>query len=180
MRITKLEVDGAFVIEGDRRSDDRGSFARLFDRVALAEVGADLSVHQLAGAANARAGTLRGLHLQRAPHSEDKLVWCTRGRAFDVVADLRPDSPSYRRWAAVELSARSDMAVYAPPGVAHGYLTLEDHTDLLYLIGADHRPDAEMGVRWNDPDLAVRWPDDPVVMSDRDRGLPGLAELGLA
>ncbi len=116
--------------------------------------------------------TLRGLHYQTAPHEETKLVRCTRGSVYDVVADLRPDSPTSRGWFGVELSAENCLALYVPAGCAHGYLTLEDDTELLYQISRPYMPDAATGVRWDDPTLAIDWPGPPWAISERDASYP--------
>jgi dTDP-4-dehydrorhamnose 3,5-epimerase len=117
---------------------------------------------------NVRAGTLRGLHYQAAPHEEAKLVRCTRGRAFDVAVDLRPSSPTFRRWTSVVLSPDEHTALYLPRGCAHGFLTLEDATELVYQISPAFVADAARGVRWDDPAFGVRWPSAPTVISERD------------
>lgn len=112
------------------------------------------------------------MHYQKSPHEESKLVRCTRGRIFDVLIDLREDSPAWKRWIGVELSAENGKALYIPEGCAHGFLTLEDDTDIFYLMGNKYVPGVESGVRWNDPAFGIEWPDPPVVLSNRDRSYP--------
>ena len=167
-------VDGAFVLQPEAVEDERGFFARTFSAAAFAERGLEPAVAECSIAYNAEARTLRGLHYQRAPHQEAKLVRCTQGAAFDVAVDLRPDSPTHLRWAAAELTAENRFAFYIPPGCAHGYLTLTTGCELHYQISAVHSPDAAAGVRWNDVALAIEWPGEPRVISDRDASYPDL------
>lgn len=165
-------VDGCFVIEVDPQEDERGLFARTYDAELFAAQGLEPRVAQASTSYNRSAGTLRGLHLQRAPHEEAKLVRCVRGRVFDVAADVRPGSGSYARWHGVELSADRRNALYVPPGVAHGYVTLTDDCELSYLISAPFEPGSAAGVRWDDPTLAISWPRTPDLVSARDLALP--------
>lgn len=154
------------------RADERGGFARLHCPEDFAAAGAAFAPAQTSLSRNPRAGTLRGMHYQPAPHAETKLVRVTRGRAFDVALDLRPASPTYRQWTGAELSADNLEALLIPEGVAHGFLTLEPDTDVLYQIAPAYRPGHEAGVRWNDPAFAIAWPEPPQLMSDRDAGYP--------
>jgi dTDP-4-dehydrorhamnose 3,5-epimerase len=167
-------VDGAFVLQPEAVEDERGFFARTFSAAAFAERGLEPAVAECSIAYNAATGTLRGLHYQRAPHQEAKLVRCTRGAVFDVAVDLRPGSPTHLRWAAAELDAENRFAFYIPPGCAHGYLTLTDGCELQYQISAAHAADAAAGVRWNDAALAIEWPGEPRVISERDASYPDL------
>jgi dTDP-4-dehydrorhamnose 3,5-epimerase len=161
-------VEGAFVIEPELAKDERGFFARIFSADAFAERGLDVAVAESSIAFNHSRGTLRGLHYQRAPYQETKLVRCTRGAVYDVAVDLRGGSPTFRRWAAVELSADNRLAFYIPQGCAHGYLTLTDDTELAYQISQPYVPSAAAGIRWDDPTISIAWPDAPVVISERD------------
>ncbi|HEX8066161.1 MAG TPA: dTDP-4-dehydrorhamnose 3,5-epimerase family protein [Thermoleophilaceae bacterium] len=167
-------IAGAWTIEVEPSADERGMFARTFDAGAFAERGLSAELAQCSTSFNRRAGTLRGLHYQAEPHGESKLVRCTAGAAFDVMVDLRPDSPTHRRWHGVELSAENRRSVYVPRGVAHGFQTLVDGTELLYMIDVPFAPDAARGVRWDDPAFGVEWPDPPEgrTMSERDRTFP--------
>jgi dTDP-4-dehydrorhamnose 3,5-epimerase len=169
-----LDVAGAYEIEAERREDDRGFFARVYCADELREHGLEPIVVQGNCSFNRAGGTLRGLHLQIPPHAEAKLVACTAGRVFDVVADLRPESPSFLHWAGVELSADAHNQVYVPRGCAHGYITLEDSSEVRYLVSDVYAQDAEAGVRWDDPALGVRWPITPTVVSERDQAFPPL------
>ena len=173
MRFSELELRGAFVIEFERIEDERGFFARTFCRREFRERGLETEIVQANTAFNRRKGTLRGMHYQAAPHEEAKLVRCTRGAVYDVIVDLRRDSPSFTRWAAVELTAASDAMLYVPPGFAHGYQTLDDDTETSYLMSAFYEPGAGRGVRWDDPAFGIEWPD--VVertLNERDRTWP--------
>jgi dTDP-4-dehydrorhamnose 3,5-epimerase len=175
MRLRSTSVEGAFVIEPEPNEDERGLFARTFDAAVFSQHGLEANVAECSVAFNQARGTLRGLHYQRPPHEETKLVRCTRGAAFDVAVDLRGDSPSYLRWAGVELTAENRRAFYIPRGCAHGYVTLTDGCELEYQISTPHTPEAAAGVRWNDPALGIEWPVEPLVMSDRDASYPDLA-----
>jgi dTDP-4-dehydrorhamnose 3,5-epimerase len=167
----ETELAGVVVLEPEEVLDERGSFARLWCRQELAEYGIDFAPVQISLSSNTRRGTLRGLHFQAEPHPEGKLVSCTRGAAFDVAVDLREGSPTYGKWTAVELDAGSHRTVYIPAGVAHGFQTLEDNTELLYLISEYYEPKLQRGIRWDDPTLAIEWPLEPTAISDRDRSL---------
>lgn len=169
-------IVGAWVVDPDVVEDERGSFARAFDAPAWAQRGIEVAVDHVGVSRNVRAGTLRGLHLQSAPHGEAKTVRCTRGRLFDVMVDVRPGSIGYGRWAGFELDATSHRAIHLPVGVAHGFVTLEPDTEVTYLISAPFVAEVAGGFRWDDPDVAIDWPVEPTVLSDRDRHLPTLAE----
>ncbi|MGZ4757351.1 MAG: dTDP-4-dehydrorhamnose 3,5-epimerase family protein, partial [Acidimicrobiia bacterium] len=160
--------------------DERGAFARVFATDEFAARGVDPGIAQMSLATNSRRGTLRGMHLQLPPHAESKLVRCIRGSAYDVVVDLRPDSATFLAWTGVTLDAQSRVAVSIPEGVAHGYLTVEDDTEMEYLISAAYEPAAAVGVRWNDPTIGVAWPFEPTVIGDRDRAFPDLDRDRLA
>ena len=174
MIVTTTAIEGVLVLSGEPVSDERGSFVRVWDAAVLEAAGADPSVAQCGIARNTRRGTLRGLHLQRAPHAETKLVRCVRGAIFDVAADLRPDSPTFRSWFGAELSADHERMLLVPPGCAHGYLTLADASDVAYVISAPFDGAASDGVRYDDPDLAIAWPFPPSLVSPRDLALPWL------
>ena len=125
---------------------------------------------------NTRAGTLRGMHYQLAPHQETKLVRCTRGALYDVIVDLRSDSPSYKRWIGLELTATNYRMLYVPSDFAHGFITLEDNTEVAYLISESYTPGAGAGLRWNDPQFSIAWPRAVEVISDKDAGWPDFVE----
>lgn len=173
MIFAETSLPGAFVIDLDRRADERGFFARAWCRDEFAERGLSTHLAQCNIAFNARAGTLRGLHFQAEPHAEVKLVRCTRGSVYDVIVDLRSDSPTYQEWLGVELSADNGRMLYVPEGFAHGYQTLEDSTETFYQVSAFYAPAAQRGVRWDDPAFAIEWPPSARrTMSARDRTWP--------
>lgn len=172
-------VTGAHLIEQEPHADERGSFARIFCAETFAAQGLFDEVTQSSVSRNARAGTLRGLHFQREPHEEAKLVRCTRGAIFDVVADLRRGSPSFGAWYGAELTADNGSMLYVPAGCAHGFQTLEDESDVDYAISVPFVAELADGVRWDDPELAVDWPQAPPqgrIISERDGALPLLGE----
>ena len=173
MIFTPLALDGAFLVELERQADARGFFARTFCAEEFASHGLVDRFVQTSLSHNARRGVLRGLHFQTAPHTETKLVRCAAGAIFDVLVDLRPNSPSYRRWTGLELSAGDGRMVYAPEGLAHGFLTLKDETEVEYQITPAYAPSAATGVRWNDPAFAIDWPEAPELhVSERDAAWP--------
>jgi dTDP-4-dehydrorhamnose 3,5-epimerase len=173
MRFAETTVHGAFVIDPEPREDERGFFARLWDRDVFAARGLTADFVQCNESFSARKGTLRGLHYQAAPHGEVKLVRCVRGAIFDVLVDLRPDSSTYTRWFGAELTAANRRLLYIPEGCAHGYLTLEDQSEVEYPVSCAYHPDAERGIRWNDPRFAIAWPDvEPLTLSPKDRQWP--------
>jgi dTDP-4-dehydrorhamnose 3,5-epimerase len=177
LRFRETPLAPACLIEPDPVWDERGYFDRVFCARELRERGLDDRVAQCSVSYNARRGTLRGLHYQDRPAPEAKTVRCLRGAAYDVIVDLRPGSPTRHRWFAVELSARGGTAIHVPAGFAHGFITLEDDTALEYLISEFYVPQAARGIRFDDPALAIPWPIAPVVVSLRDRALPGLEEV---
>lgn len=172
MIFTETAIAGVVIVEAEPHRDDRGAFARLHCPEEFARAGWAFEPAQTSLSQNRRAGTLRGMHYQAAPYAETKLVRATRGRAYDVVVDLRPGSPTYRRWAGVELDAARANAVLIPEGIAHGFVTLEDDTDILYMIAPAYRPGHDAGVRWDDPTFAIDWPRKPAVISARDAAYP--------
>ncbi len=169
MRFGDAGLPGAYVLDLERLEDERGFFARTFCEREFEAHGLPTRYPQCNLSFNRRRGTLRGLHYQAAPHREAKVVRCSRGAVHDVVVDLRPGSPSRGRWTGVLLDAESRRALYGPPGFAHGFLTLQDDSEVLYHMGEFYVPEAARGVRWDDPAFAIRWPFAPVVMSERDR-----------
>lgn len=172
MIFTATGIEGAFVIDVERKEDERGFFARTWDGDELRAYGLEANIVQSSISYNARRATLRGMHFQRSPHEETKLVRCTAGAIHDVLVDLRPASPTHRKWIALELSADNRRTLYVPRGVAHGFLTLTDASEVLYLIGTAYVAEASAGVRWDDPAFAIEWPFAPEVISERDRTWP--------
>ena len=177
MHFKATVIPGVHEIEVDIHSDDRGSFARVYCLDEFRAQGLELPDRQSAISRNPMKATLRGLHFIEEDLGEAKLVRCIRGRVFDVAVDLRRSSPSFGHHVAVELSEDKANALYIPRGVAHGFITLEDSSDLLYQFSQPHRAGLEKGVRWDDPDIAVAWPLVPTSISERDRSLPRLSDL---
>jgi dTDP-4-dehydrorhamnose 3,5-epimerase len=163
-----LSIPGAFRIIPEPHRDDRGLFARLYCPEEFAVQGIAFTSTQINLSVNPRRHTLRGMHYQAAPHAESKFVRAVCGRAYDVIVDLRPDSSTYKQWAFVELDAETLTAIFVPEGCAHGFLTLEDDTTLLYQVSKPFASAFERGVRWNDPAFAIAWPAMPAVISERD------------
>lgn len=169
-------LSGCYLIEPEPLEDERGLFARTFDAEEFRRRGLNPDVAQCSISHSRKAGTLRGLHYQASPHEEAKLVRCLRGRVFDVVVDIRPESPSYLQWRGFTLDGEERTAVYVPEGLAHGFLTLTDDSELLYQISVDYVPELARGIRWDDERLGVAWPSTPLCVSSRDGDFPLLAD----
>lgn len=176
MRFTETPIPGAWLLDIEPQQDARGFFARTACREEFARHALNGEIVQQSISWNALKGTLRGMHYQAAPHGEEKLVRVTQGAVFDVIVDIRPDSPSRRHWFGVELSARNHRQIYIPRGVVHGFQTLEDGTEVLYEMTAAFHPDAAHGLRWNDPALGIRWPLPVAVLSEKDASWPLLTD----
>lgn len=174
MKIVDTALPPAFVIAPERVEDERGFFARVFDHEALADRLETNRFVQHSVSFNQRRGTLRGIHYQAAPAEEAKLVRCTAGAVWDVIVDLRRESPHYLRSAAFELTAANGWTLYVPKGFGHGFLTLTDAAELFYQISAPYRPELARGIRWNDPALDIAWPFPPAVISERDAAFEDL------
>ncbi|MCK1321666.1 dTDP-4-dehydrorhamnose 3,5-epimerase [Bradyrhizobium barranii] len=172
MRFTELSLQGAYLVEIEPCKDERGFFARTFCEDEFAAAGLVTRFPQASVSYNARRGTVRGMHFQASPHEETKLVRCLAGAVYDVIVDLRPHSATYRRSVGVELSAQNRAALYIPKGFAHGFQSLQDDSELLYMIDVGYIADAAFGVRWNDPSIDVQWPDPIVVIADKDNAFP--------
>jgi dTDP-4-dehydrorhamnose 3,5-epimerase len=172
MKATETELQGAWHIEIEPHRDDRGFFARSFCRREFAELGMNDVVAQCNVSFNERKGTLRGMHYQLPPCAEAKLVRCTAGSIWDAIVDLRPDSPTYLRWTAVELTAERRNALYVPEGFGHGFQTLTDRVEVFYQMSEFYAPGQARGFRWDDPRFGIDWPMEPSCISDADRGLP--------
>ena len=170
LRATKLP--GVYVLEPERHEDERGFFARVWCRDEFTARGLNGDLSQISVSYNRRRGTLRGMHWQAAPHAEAKVVRCTRGAIFDVALDLRRDVPTTRQWVGIELTAANGHALYIPEGCAHGFQTLSDDTEVLYLISAPYHATAARGARWDDPAFAIAWPAGERIINERDRNWP--------
>jgi dTDP-4-dehydrorhamnose 3,5-epimerase len=172
MIFTQSPLSGAYVVDMQPHPDERGFFARSYCADEFAAHGLGPELRQCSVSYNARKGTLRGMHYQSAPHEEHKLVRCTAGAIFDVIVDIRPASPTYRRWFGAELTAANRRSLFIPPGFAHGFMSLTDDAEVYYMISVAHAPKFSRGLRWNDPAFAIEWPFPPAVISERDAGYP--------
>jgi dTDP-4-dehydrorhamnose 3,5-epimerase len=168
VRFRPLSVAGAFAVAVEPLVDERGWFGRLFSVEEYANLGLDTRVSQCSISSSPKAGTLRGLHFQVAPHQESKLVFCLSGSIYDVVVDLRPGSPTHKCWDTVTLTAPEPLAVFVPAGVAHGFMTLIDDSLVYYQISAPYDTQSALGARWDDPAFGIEWPRKPEVISQRD------------
>lgn len=160
---------GVELLEGVCFGDDRGELRKVVRREETERAGLDLVVDEVIVTTNHEAGTVRGMHVQVAPYEESKTLWVTSGRLLDVLVDVRPDQPTYGRWAAVELAAGDGLALHVPPGVAHGYQTLEDGTSLTYLMRGTFSPEHARTLRWDDPAVGIAWPRPATRISEKDR-----------
>ncbi|MEX0885103.1 MAG: dTDP-4-dehydrorhamnose 3,5-epimerase [Phycisphaeraceae bacterium] len=172
MKFHETPLSGAYTIELDKRGDDRGFFARAFCREEFGDQKLATDIIQINDSLSAQKGTLRGMHYQLDPASETKIVRCIRGALWDVMLDVRPDSPTFGQWFGTELTAENRRMMYVPRGFAHGFITLADDTEAFYMTDAPYSPDHERGVRWNDPKFSIEWPATPTVISDKDRNHP--------
>jgi len=169
MRFVETPLAGAFVIDLEKREDERGFFARVFCRDEFEDHGLPSAIVQINDSLAADKGTLRGMHYQLPPHAETKVVRCIRGALYDVILDLRPDSKTFGRHFGIELSAENRTMVCVPKGFAHGFVTLRDDTEAFYLTDESYAPTHERGIRWNDPAFGIAWPLEPAVISEKDR-----------
>jgi len=172
MKFTETPLKGAHIIELEKRGDGRGFFARFYCEREYRAQGLNHHIVQINNSLSRIKGTLRGMHYQLAPRAEDKVIRCLRGALFDAIIDLRPDSPTFLKHFTVELTAENRTMLYVPKGFAHGFLTLTEDTESFYLVTEFYSPELERGVRYNDPKIGIRWPMEPVVISDKDRNLP--------
>jgi dTDP-4-dehydrorhamnose 3,5-epimerase len=172
VHVETTSIAGVWVLSSTPLEDDRGSFARVFDAAVVQALAPGFTVSQASTSHNRLAGTLRGMHWQSEPHEEWKIVRCTAGSVFDVAADVRPDSPTFGHWFGCELSADQPRSLLIGPGLAHGFVTLADLSDVSYLMSGNFFADASRGARYDDPALAIDWPRAPVVLSQRDAEWP--------
>jgi dTDP-4-dehydrorhamnose 3,5-epimerase len=170
MTFTETPLRGAYVLDLEKRGDDRGFFARAFCEKEFERYALSARFVQANDSLSARRGTLRGMHYQLAPRAETKLVRCIRGALHDVILDLRKGSPTFGQSFGAELSAENRRMMYVPKGFAHGFVTLVDDTEAFYLVDEFYAPEQERGIRWNEARFGIRWPIEPVVVSDKDRG----------
>jgi dTDP-4-dehydrorhamnose 3,5-epimerase len=172
MIFKRTRISGVYLLEPERLTDERGFFARTWCQSEFTEHGIDPRIVQCNLSFNPNQGTLRGMHYQRAPHEETKIVRCTMGAIFDVALDLRRDSPTFKQWVGAPLTAENREMLVIPPGCAHGYLTLAPNTEVFYQMSACYTPTHGAGVRWNDPVFGIQWPADVTMIADRDRDYP--------
>jgi dTDP-4-dehydrorhamnose 3,5-epimerase len=173
MKLRPAQIEGSWLAEIEPIGDDRGFFARIWDEAEFAAVGVTIRNIQTNLSYNRHRGTIRGLHWQVQPYDETKLLRCTRGSVFDVAVDLRPDSPTFRQWQGVILSAEDRNQVLVPAGCAHGYQALEDHAEVSYQVSHAYVPGSERGIRWNDPSIGIEWPiTEGVIVSPKDAAWP--------
>jgi dTDP-4-dehydrorhamnose 3,5-epimerase len=172
MTFHETSVSGVFEIHLEPKLDERGFFARTWCQKVFESRGLNPKVVQCSTSFNTRKGTLRGMHYQAPPYAEAKLVRCTRGAIYDVVVDLRPQSPTFKNWVAVALSAENHDMIYVPEGCAHGFLTMEDETEVFYQISEFYDAESARGVRWDDPAFQIDWPGKVEVISERDQSYP--------
>ena len=172
MRFTETRLKGAFIIEPERLEDERGFFARTFCQKEFEAHGLNPRLVQCNISYNKHKGTLRGIHYQVAPMAEAKLVRCTRGAFYDIIIDLRPESPTYCQWLAEELNAKNFKMIYIPEGFANGFQTLEDETEVFYQMSEFYSPEHARGVRWDDPVFGIEWPLNSKIISEKDKNYP--------
>ena len=172
MMFRETPLRGATIVDPERVEDERGFFARTWDQHEFEAHGLNPQLVQCSISFNVKKGTLRGMHYQAKPHEEAKLVRCTMGAVHDVIIDLRPDSPTFKRWMGIELTADNHRMLYIPEGFAHGFLTMKDRTELSYQMSQFYVPDSARGVRWDDPAFGIQWPIAVTIISDRDKNYP--------
>ncbi|MFI5239704.1 MAG: dTDP-4-dehydrorhamnose 3,5-epimerase family protein [Gemmatimonadales bacterium] len=177
MKFARTTLEGVFRVALDSKPDERGAFVRVFDAAEFERAGLAIAFPEQSIAINTTRGTVRGLHFQTAPHGETKVIRCTRGRVYDVLVDARRNASTFGLWEAFELSESSPELLYVPPGVAHGYQTLEDRCELHYLMSSPYRADAAKGIRFDDQRLGIAWPLQISLISERDRALPSFEAL---
>jgi dTDP-4-dehydrorhamnose 3,5-epimerase len=177
MIFRETEIDGVFLIEPEFIKDDRGYFARTFCEDEFSDTGIDFHSVQSNVSYNEKAYTLRGMHFHAAPYEETKLVRCSAGKIFDVVVDIRTNSPSFKKWIGFELSRKNGHALFIPAGCAHGFLTLEDESEVFYQMSPAYTPGHDRGFHWNDQTIGIDWPGKPKVISPRDEALPSFNEV---
>jgi dTDP-4-dehydrorhamnose 3,5-epimerase len=168
----ETELKGAFLITIEKRFDERGFFGRSWCKREFGEHGLNSDIVQTNYSYSKIKGTLRGMHYQVAPHAETKTIRVISGSIFDVIIDLRPTSPTYKKWLSFELSAENGQMLYIPEGFAHGFFTLEDHTAVNYMVTAFYSPGAELGIKYDDPKFSIAWPGKPSIISEKDNTLP--------
>jgi len=169
MKFLRTEFEDLFILESDKKHDMRGFFSRVFDKNEFKRNGIESNFLQLNFSYNKKRGTLRGMHYQKKPYEEVRIIHCTKGKIFDVSIDLRPKSQTYLKWFGMELSELDHKMMYIPKGFAHGFQTLKNDTEVFYQISTEYKPDYSMGVKWNDEVFKIKWPLKPTIISKKDR-----------
>jgi len=172
MKFEEAKLKGLCVIEPEIRVDERGYFARIFCKQELSKIGIDFNIVQINRSLNKKQGIIRGMHFQKPPKAEDKIIQCIKGKIYDVAIDLRQDSPTYGEWFAEELSEENKKMFLIPKGFAHGFQTLTDSCEILYFMSEFYSPQYESGVRWDDPFFNIKWPIKDSILSEKDKNWP--------
>jgi dTDP-4-dehydrorhamnose 3,5-epimerase len=176
MKFIRTEFDNCYFIEIEKEIDQRGYFARTYDKDIFEKYGLNENFVQDSISINKKKYTLRGMHYQIQPYEEGKLVRCNRGKIFDVIIDLRKNSKTFKKWMSVELSEKNSLMIYIPKGFAHGFQTLEDNTEVSYQINQYYSPENNKGIRWNDSEFSIKWPNEFPILSEKDKGYPDFKE----
>lgn len=172
MKFKEAKLKGLYVIEPEIHLDERGYFARVFCKQELSKIGINFNIAQINRSLNKKQGTIRGMHFQKSPKAEDKIIQCIKGKIYDVAIDLRQDSPTYGEWFVEELSEENKKMFLIPKGFAHGFQTLTDSCEILYFMSEFYSPQYESGVRWNDPFFNIKWPIKNPILSEKDKNWP--------
>lgn len=181
MKFIETTLPGAYLVKLEKREDERGFFARAWCQNEFEELGLTAKVVQCNLSFNPHKGTLRGMHFQMAPYAETKLLRCTKGAIFDVIIDVRPNSPTYKQWIGVELTQDNRDMLFVPEGFAHGFQTLQDDSEVFYQVSEFYRPGAERGIRWNDSSIGIQWPTVPSrIVSPKDQEWPDFDSVGVS
>lgn len=175
MIFTETKLSGAYIIDLEKRGDSRGFFARSFCQDEFERLGLVNKVVQTNVSLSKHQGTLRGMHYQESPYAETKLVRCTQGAIYDVIVDVRPESPTFRQWIGVELSSSNHRMLFVPQHFAHGFITLADDCEVTYQVSQVYHPGSERGIRYNDPALGIIWPREVKVISEKDASWPDMS-----
>lgn len=176
MIFSETKFKGAFIIELEKQEDERGFFARTWDKKKFEEHGLNSKLTQCNVSFNKKRGTLRGMHYQISPYEEAKLIRCTKGRIFDAIIDLRPESTTFKQWLGNEISDKDYKMLYVPEGFAHGFQTLEDNTEVFYQMSETYMPDYARGISWDDDTFRIKWPISPIIISKKDCIYPSFKE----
>ena len=172
MIFSETKLKGVYVIELEKKEDERGFFGRVWDQKEFENHGLNSKIVQCSVSHNKKKGTVRGMHYQVAPYEEAKIIWCIKGKIYDVIIDIRPESKNFKKWLGVELTEKNYKMIYIPEGFAHGFQSLMDNTEVFYQITQQYMPEFSRGIKWNDDDIGIKWPINEVILSERDRKLP--------